>query len=230
MLFLFLFTHTHSYSLPKISDLLVTYETAPRPWLLNHYFKKPRWITEASCTYKYDGSMKTAIKFALSLHHFIANNNVSAYIYWLAMLDHYSNEALIFEDKDHDKLFYPKSYYVFGQFTKWIRPGFVRFDLKRKFFEYDSTGTLASMYLNEKTKDFVIVIINPSRARQSTFKLDFNGGRIANESNLVGYKTTDELDWEPLAADEFLLENNNAHLTILNENYSIKTISGQLAF
>lgn len=202
----------------------------PRPWLLNWNFKKPRWITEASCTFKYDGSMTTAIKLGVSLHHFIANNNVTAYIYWLAMLDHYSNEALIFEDKDHDKLFYPKAYYIFGQFTKWIRPGYVRYDLKRKFFEYDSTGTLASIYLNEKTLDFVAVIINPHKTKESVLKLDFNGARIVNESNLVGFKTTDELDWEPMAANEFLLDNNGAHLTLINENFSIKTISGQLVF
>lgn len=208
----------------------MTYETTPRPWLLNFNFKKPRWITEASCTFSYDGSMTTAIKLAVSLHHFIANNHVSAYIYWLAMLDRYSNEALIFEDKDRDILVYPKVYYIFGHFTKWIRPGFVRYDLKKKFFEYDSSGTLASMYLNEKTNDFVLVVINPHKTKHSTFKLDLNGARVANESELVGFRTNDELDWEPLAANELVLENNGSHLSVYNENYSIRTISGKLVF
>lgn len=70
---------------------------------------------------RYDGSIYTGIKLAISLHNFIANNHVSAYIYWLAMLDQYSNEALIIENYSY--LYYPKVYYVFGQFTKWIRPG-----------------------------------------------------------------------------------------------------------
>lgn len=179
---------------------------------------------------KYDGSMTTAIKLAVSLHHFIANNHVSAYIYWLAMLDQYSNEALIFEDKDHDMLVYPKVYYTFGQFTKWIRPGMVRYDLKKKFFEYDSTGTLVSIYLNEKTNDFVLVVVNPHKSKESTLNLDFNGAQIENEMNLVGYKTTDELDWKPMSADEFILHNNGTHLTLINECYSIKTIAGKLVF
>lgn len=176
---------------------------------------------------KYDGSMKTAIKLAISLHHFIANNNVSAYIYWLAMVDHYSNEALIFEDKDQDKLVYPKAYYVFGQFTKWIRPGLVRYDLKRKYFE---SGTLASIYLNEETSDFVLVVINPHKSKQSIFQLNFNGARIENEVNLVGYKTTDALDWESMSEEEFVLQNNGSHLTLINDCYSIKTIVGRLVF
>lgn len=221
---------SHGYSLPQFSNLLVTYETSPKPWLLNHNFKKPRWITEASCTLKYDGSMTTGIKLAVSLHNFIANNQVSAYVYWLAMLDYYSNEALIFEDKDHDKLIFPKSYYIFGQFTKWIRPGMVRYDLKKKFLEYDSSGTLASIYLNEKKNDFVLVVINPHKSKHSTFKLDFNGARIENVANLVGYQTTEEVDWQPMSADELIVDNNGSHLTLSNENYSIKTIAGKLVF
>lgn len=174
--------------------------------------------------------MSTAIKLAVSLHHFIVNNNVSAYVYWLAMLDHYSNEALVFEDKDHDMLFYPKVYYIFGQFTKWIRPGMVRYNMKKKFFEYDSTGTMASIYLNEKTSDFVLVVINPHKSKQSTFKLDFNGARIENEMNLVGYKTNDEVDWEPMSAEEFVLENKGTHLTLTAEYYSVRTIAGKFVF
>lgn len=146
------------------------------------------------------------------------------------MLDHYSNEALIFEDKDRNMLIYPKVYYIFGQFTKWIRPGYVRYNLGKKFFEYDSSGTLASIYLNEKTNEFVLIVINPHKSKKSTFKLDLNGARIENEANLVGYKTTDELDWEPMAANEFILENNGTHLTTINEHYSVKTISGRLVF
>lgn len=221
---------SHGYSLPQFSDLLVTYNTSPKPWLFNQGFTKPRWITEASCTMKYDGSMTTAMRLAISLHHFIAKNNVSAYIYWLAMVDHYSNEALIIDDKNHDELFFPKVYYVFGQFTKCVRPGMVRYDLKNKFFEYNSSGTLASIYFNEQTNDFVLVVINPHKTKQSQLELDFNRARVDNEKNLVGYKTTDKLNWEAMSADELVLSKEATHLTVMIEPFSIRTIIGKLVF
>ncbi|KAG4066926.1 hypothetical protein HA402_009028 [Bradysia odoriphaga] len=220
---------SHGYSLPQLGNLMVTYETSPGSWFLSRKFKR-RWITEASCTMCFDGSMTTAIKLATSLHHFIANNNVSAFIYWLAMVDHYSNEALIFEDKDRDKLFYPKAFYIFGQFTKWVRPDMIRIDLTKKFFKYDSTGTMASIYLNEKTNEFTLVVINPHKSKQSTFQLDFNGAQIQNETTLAGYKTSDQYDWEVMSVDEIVLKSDGSHLTLINEPYSVKTITGKLVF
>lgn len=33
-----------------------------------------------------------------------------------------------------------------------------------------------------------------------------------------------------MSADEFILENSSTHLTLKNENYSIKTVTGRLIF
>ncbi|WP_291912452.1 glycoside hydrolase [Chitinophaga sp. CB10] len=121
---------------------------------------KPVWVTEASDDAgTYDASMTMGLKLATSMHKFLAECNVNAYVYWLGMLAFQNNEALICTRAD-GTLEFPKTYDVMGQFSKFVRPGYFRFGAS-----VSNNGNLkVSAYKDPATGKFSVVVINTGAA------------------------------------------------------------------
>lgn len=145
---------SHGYSIPNFNGN-VSYDTIQFPWLFT-ISNLPRWVTEACQTGGYNPGMSTAMRLAVSMHKFIAENKVSAYLFWLAAVNS-SDESLINLGKNPVEL--PKVYDVFGLFSRYIRVGDKRIGVSKSFF---FPNLYVSAFKNSTTKDFTIIAINNS--------------------------------------------------------------------
>ncbi|HVI44025.1 MAG TPA: glycoside hydrolase [Chitinophaga sp.] len=143
----------------EIADRIVsgsnpTYNQRPAPWSFSTAGKSV-WMTEISDDNGvYNNTMTEGIAFATSMHKFMAECNVNAFIYWLGMLAIRNNEALICTAAD-GTLEYPKTYDVMGQYTRYVRPGYVRIDVAG-----NSSNVMLSAYKDPQTSNFSIVATN----------------------------------------------------------------------
>jgi glucuronoarabinoxylan endo-1,4-beta-xylanase len=83
------------------------------------------WASEIDphSTTPYDASMTNAIGVAQNIHNYLANENVSGYEYWQLAYAQPYNFGLT------DSTFAPsKRFYVVGNWSKFVRPGWVRID------------------------------------------------------------------------------------------------------
>ncbi|MGK0603418.1 glycoside hydrolase [Yokenella regensburgei] len=147
-------------------------ETSPPDWhLINEV--TPRWITESCSSVDYDTSMKMGLKLAESIHNFIFNQKVSAYIYWLGAVNG-SNEALISSDGVNYSL--NKTYDAMGNFSRYIKPGFMTLKVST---DTPQNGVLVSAYKSKDGKDFSGVLINKNNEEvQVVFNIDHDVGSL----------------------------------------------------
>ncbi|MCW3464174.1 glycoside hydrolase [Chitinophaga nivalis] len=149
----------HGY--PEIVDLpglMISkkprYNQRPAPWTFNTQGKSI-WLTEISDDNGiYDNSMTEGLAFATSMHKFLAECNVNAFVYWLGMLAIRNNESLIGTTAD-GKLEYPKTYDVMGQYSRFIHPGYVRIGVSNS-----NANVQMSAYKEPQTGNFTVVMTN----------------------------------------------------------------------
>ncbi|NHA03221.1 glycosyl hydrolase [Mucilaginibacter sp. HC2] len=127
---------------------------------------KPVWLTETSdAGVAYDNTMGEGLKLATSMHNFLTTCNVNAFVYWLGMLAGQDNEALINKNSD-GSLDIAKTYDVMGQFSRYVRPGYVRFDanvqndssLKVSAFKDPSSGKFSIVAVNTGNQSAVCTL------------------------------------------------------------------------
>lgn len=116
------------------------------------------WQSEdSSQSADYDGSMTDGVFWARKIHSILTLANVNAWIWWFltdmphqgegrdnaALTDYYGNFA--------------KRAFVTGQWSRFVRPGWVRIGVK------GSGHVLISAFKDPSSRAFVIVAINPER-------------------------------------------------------------------
>ncbi|HRU38741.1 MAG TPA: CIA30 family protein, partial [Candidatus Goldiibacteriota bacterium] len=125
-------------------------------------YGKEYWQTEKSNFTNYDNSMTHGLITAEWLHTGLVNASYNAFFYWWLASDQ-TNEGLT-----SVTLGVPKRFYTFGNFSKYIRPGFTRIDATAS----PATNVLCSAYKNAASTSFVIVAINKNTSATSvTFNL-----------------------------------------------------------
>lgn len=219
---------THGYSFPPGKAGAVTYNRLQLPWPLggdaNH---RQRYVTEISSTYPYDSSMKNALCFAVSLHKFLTQGDMNAFIFWLSMLDSYSNESLIVSDKAKGLVF-PKVFDVFGQFSRYILPNSIRVTVQEKFprptiyisaYKHSIQGSL-----NNAQELTIILINNTNQANSVSLNLK---DIVHLTSSWKSVALTDSTRrWEPNSKD-VKLHDNNEKLTVTLPANSVITLRGE---
>ncbi|MEE8658275.1 hypothetical protein CGLAMM_10730 [Acetobacteraceae bacterium EV16G] len=149
---------SHGYTIPNplSGDTDVTYNQKSYNWVFDR-FSKQRWITEISETTEFDPSMKKGLEFASSLHGFLTRGNVNAFTFWLGV-EKTSNECLI--KTDGETYTKGKVYSVYGNYTKFISPGYTRLTTSRNT---SYNGVLYSAYKDPTNADsLTMVTINQS--------------------------------------------------------------------
>ena len=126
-------------------------------------YGKEYWQTEKS---SFETTTDLTITHGLTtaewLHNGLVTGNYNVFMYWWLSTDG-RNEGLTTET-----LRTPKRYYTFGNFSKYIRPGFSRIDATAS----PATNVLVSAYKNAGSTNFVIVAINKNGSATSvTFNL-----------------------------------------------------------
>ncbi|RAJ35531.1 glycoside hydrolase [Pedobacter cryoconitis] len=156
----------------------------PKPWSFATG-NKPVWLTETSDDGgTYDGTITGGLKLATSIHKFLAECNINAFVYWLGMLAIKNNESLIGTNSD-GSLEFPKTYEVMGQFSRAIHPGYVRFDSKLQ----NNSTLKVSAYKDPVSGKFSLVAINPGQqAVVCKVRLTgFNAGLLNSYQTTAGH-------------------------------------------
>lgn len=114
------------------------------------------WVTETSMyggNTVFDPTMVSGIKWANLIHQYLANANASAWLYWRIYNSHNTNddEALIQSNGTVSKRFY-----VLGNWSKFVRPGWVRIGATAN----PADGVEITAFKDPATGGFAIVAVN----------------------------------------------------------------------
>lgn len=140
--------------------------------------KKPLWMSEVdggNCINQETGEMACPLWFADRIITDIKNLKCSAWVIWQIIDSHESKDGYMgrkdygipdlnygywgcaFANHDTQEILLSQKYYVFGQFTRYIKPGM-------KLIE--TSGQVLAAY-DEQKKQLVIVAINPHRYKKN---------------------------------------------------------------
>lgn len=129
---------------------------------------RPIWETEMSSFEAFDGSIANGLTVAQWIHDALTTGNVSAWHYWWLHTNNADNEGLIGTSAGDFTL--TKRLYVLGNWSKFVRPGYVR---------VATTGTVPSglsltAFRDPASRGCVVVIVN-TNTTETSFYLDLGG-------------------------------------------------------
>jgi|DewCreStandDraft_4_1066084.scaffolds.fasta_scaffold02977_18 O-glycosyl hydrolase len=125
-------------------------------------YNKEFWQTERSSFEAYDATMTHGLTTAGWIHNCLVNANYNAFLYWWLAADQ-NNEGLRGVNNG-----VPKRFWVMGNFSKFIRPGFIRIAADAN----PATNVNVSAYKSSNSGTYVIVAINRNTSATSvTFSL-----------------------------------------------------------
>lgn len=143
-------------------------------------FKLPLHMTEwCQMESGRDLGMGGALKLAKTLHEDLTILSVSSWQHWLAVSCYDYNDGLIYVDKNTHKYYIAKRLWAFGNWSRYIRPGYIRIDAKS---ESDDTDLLVSSFISPDNKKIVTVIVNQANERK---EIRFSG---------ISYKTVEVIE------------------------------------
>ncbi|GIP30346.1 hypothetical protein J23TS9_54760 [Paenibacillus sp. J23TS9] len=185
----------HNYPVPVINTELPT-----TPFSTAASKGKKVWMTEVSKVDSYDPGMGSALKFAKQTHTFMTKAGVNAWMYWTGAIPGNNDEGLINVDKATSTFQLTKRYYAFGNFSKFIKPGYVRIGAT----DSPQSGVYTSAYKDPASGKFAIVAINDNdaTAQVNLVPSGFSSGK------LTPYTTNGDLNLAagpdiPLAGGKF---------------------------
>jgi glucuronoarabinoxylan endo-1,4-beta-xylanase len=140
-------------------------------------YGKHVWMTEDSDpSPTYDGTMTDAMVWAVRIHNYLAVANVNAYVWWTL-----SDMPSLGEGTDNSALTdfngnIAKRAYVTGNWSKFVRPGWVRIDANAT----PQAGVYVTAFKEVATGNFAIVAVNDNgnNAEQSIALSGFNSSSV----------------------------------------------------
>ncbi|CAH8768573.1 glycoside hydrolase family 30 protein [Paenibacillus dendritiformis] len=161
----------HNYPVPVIGVELPT-----APFTTAQAKGKRVWMTEVSKVDSYDPGMTSGLKFARQIHDFMTKAQVNAWMYWTGAIPGSNDEGLINVYKDTNTYQLTKRYYTFGNYSKYIKPGYVRIGATAN----PKPGVHVSAYKDPATGSFTIVAVNDSdaTAELNVVPNGFTAGRL----------------------------------------------------
>ena len=131
-------------------------------WLSNQDSHNVTCKTSEWCEMKNgkDYTMDSAIHLAQEIHDDLTILNVTSWQYWIAVSCYDYRDGLLYINPSTQTVTIPKRFYAMGQYSKFIRPGFIRRELNctlpsLKISAYEGTG-------EDNTKQLVLVCVNSS--------------------------------------------------------------------
>jgi glucuronoarabinoxylan endo-1,4-beta-xylanase len=170
------------------------------------------WQTETSLyggNTSFDSSMTSGIAWANVIHQYLAVANVNAWLYWRIFNSRATNndEALIQADGTISKRFY-----VLGNWSKFVRPGWVRIAATAN----PAKGILVTAFKDPTTGAFAIVAVNQNR---SPFTMNFSLSAFPSVASLTPAITSPSLN----LADQSNVTISNAAFSYSLPSFSVVT-------
>jgi glucuronoarabinoxylan endo-1,4-beta-xylanase len=168
-----------SWSIDLISTTMADPEVAPEVGIIAAHGYQGKiqayrtgsarlWQTEdSSQSPTYDGSMADGMSWALKIHHYLAEANVNAWLWWfltdMPRQGEGTDNAALTDINGN----VPKRTYVTGQWSKFVRPGWSRIGVSY------SGALLITAFKDPESHSFAIVAVNPgSKSVVQTFSLN----------------------------------------------------------
>jgi len=148
---------------------------------------KPLWQTEMSSFESFSTDIGNGITVAKWIHNALVDASVSAWHYWWLMGLNGDNEGLVNAGGETSKRLY-----TLGNFSKFIRPGFVRVGTSG-----GPSGVYVSAYKDPASNTVAIVAINDT-ASSVPFGLTMNGITAASVTPWVTSATEDLVARAPI--------------------------------
>lgn len=164
-------------------------------------FEKALWQTEVAELNNLDDSITDALRWARNIHDFLTIAEVNAWHYWWITTDwddsRQFNQSLL-RITSRGSFAKPKRFFTIGQYSRYIRPDFVRLatDAGEPF-----PGVLVTAFKEAAAERFVVVAVNDTeKNREMRFTLD---GFSAEEIKPVRTSATEDLEeLESIACSE----------------------------
>ena len=160
-----------------------------------------------------------ALYYAKMIHFDFTLSQINAYLFWWLWKN--NDKALNFSDGlinilDGETVITTKRLYALGQYSRFIRPGWLRIesDTSPKY------GVYTSAYRNPKTKEIAVVLINDRMAANS-LSLDLSGAEF---SNISAWRTSANEELKDLGKQKASRNTVNINLP----PKSITTLYGQV--
>lgn len=139
-----------------------------------------------------DLTMKTALDVARVIHYDLTILQASAWQWWTAVSPEDYKDGLIYTDymqnPESQNIIESKLLWAFGNFSRFIRPGYVRIGLSGA---NDISGLLGSAYLSPDENEMVVVIINMA-SEPGSVSFSINGLKGEKSiSQFSGFITSD---------------------------------------
>lgn len=114
-----------------------------------------------------DMGMDAALVLAKTIHEDMTILSVSTWEQWLAVSKGDYRDGLVYVDVPSRKYAAAKRMWSFGNYSKFIKSGYQRIKV-----DSEDKDLLTTAYVNPKTEETVIVVINPSKEKKT---VSFNG-------------------------------------------------------
>ncbi len=123
---------------------------------------KRTWMTEVSYFGENDPSIKDGLRWAKLMHDHLTVSEVNAWFYWWGACYKTNGESLITLDLKNRSYSTTKRLFTFSNFSRFIRPGFVRLDCPAS----PAAGVNVSAFRSGNGESLVVIAINGSDAAQ----------------------------------------------------------------
>jgi glucuronoarabinoxylan endo-1,4-beta-xylanase len=155
------------------------------------------WMTEVSDVIANDPSITDALRWAKFIHRHMTEAESNAWIWWWATYPGNIGQALIFQNywspdylPERATYRYAKRLWAIGNFSRFVRPGFVRVTATAN----PGLGLFTSAFRDPASGQFVLVIINEADLAQS---LPVTVANVPGLAELTPYVTSPTQDLEP---------------------------------
>jgi O-glycosyl hydrolase len=164
---------------------------------------------------KRDLGITSAVYLAKVIHNDLVNANAAAWHWWVAISPYDYKDGLIYVDKNKtDGNYYPsKMLWALGNYSRFIRPGYVRID--NSVTNANADELLVSSYKNIADKQVVTVIVNSS-SNATNLKVEVKNGTVLR---FKMYTTSVDSDLKPSGSI-------SASQSVAIPAYSVTTLTG----
>ncbi|MBX7258577.1 MAG: hypothetical protein K1Y02_19610 [Candidatus Hydrogenedentes bacterium] len=168
-----------------------------------------------------DLGMKTALDVARVIHADLTVCNASAWQWWLAVSPHDYKDGLIYTDYrnpgDAETIYPSKLLWAFGNFSRFVRPGYTRVSLTGADDEF---GLLGSAYVSPAKDKVVLVFVNMSASNKPVslrFKGCQRGRAIESFTPWITSDSDDLKEYAPVRADDVYTVPARSVVTLVSE-------------
>lgn len=177
-------------------DLMTTHgygqlQNLSQPCTVCSQYNKQIWQTEVmKDNTGYTGTISEAQTWSTSIYQALNQGGFSAYFYWWAMNYTNDNQGLLNYNNSTWTYQIPKRLYVFGQFSRWMRPGSVLLTSKSSNASLESTaalpttGNIALVLSNTSTSAITVTVTLQNAATLPTSVTPYVTSSTQNQQQL----------------------------------------------